>query len=127
MRLQFVNPIYLPSLTESFLRKDFDFASYLTKVYSKTIEKFFSVHWAALLIALPALSVCMLSFGNIELVHQILIGSSTTISNQLLILSIQATMFVVIAGSIWLLLTDFKTIYDKLFPQIMFNQSSSIK
>ena len=32
MRLQFVNPIYLPMLTESFLRKDFNYARYLAKV-----------------------------------------------------------------------------------------------
>ena len=36
-------------------------------------------------------------------------------------------MLLVLGGSIWLLLTDFQTIFDKLFPQIMFNQGSSMK
>lgn len=29
MRLLFIHPIYLPSLSEQFLRKDFNFAKYL--------------------------------------------------------------------------------------------------
>ena len=85
MRLQFVNPIYLPALTESFLRKDFDFASYLAKVQSKTIEKFIYIHWASMIFALPLLSMCMLSFGNIELVHRTLFGGSKQISNQIVV------------------------------------------
>ena len=76
MRLQFLNPIYLPSLTESFLRKDFNFASYLTKVSTKTLEQFFYMNWASLLLALPFISLCMLSFGNIELIHNYIFGGS---------------------------------------------------
>ena len=84
MRLQFLNPIYLPILTESFLRKDFDFASYLGKVFSKTLDKFFFLHWASMLLVLPLLALSMLSFGNIELVHRLFFGNST-LSTQVLV------------------------------------------
>lgn len=76
MRLQFLNPIYLPALTESFLRKDFNFASYLAKVSAKNLNEFFFMHWAPLLLALPLISLCMLSFGNIELIHNFIFGGS---------------------------------------------------
>jgi len=68
MRLQFLNPIYLPMLTESFLRKDFNFSSYLAKVSAKTLDRFFFLQWTSMLV-LPLLSLCMLCFGNIELIH----------------------------------------------------------
>jgi hypothetical protein len=84
MRLQFLNPIYLPILTESFLRKDFNFAAYLGKISAKTLDKFFFMHWTSLVLALPLLALCMLSFGNIELIHRFFYGSST-ISNQLVV------------------------------------------
>ena len=34
MRLQFINPVYLPVMTESFLCKEFNFAEYLARVHS---------------------------------------------------------------------------------------------
>ena len=52
MRLQFIHPIYLPSLSEQFLRKDFDFASYLCHAYSKTLTHFFNISWLSLLFLL---------------------------------------------------------------------------
>ena len=38
MRLEFIHPIYLPPLSESFLRKDFNFSSYLGLAYGKTLS-----------------------------------------------------------------------------------------
>lgn len=52
MRLQFIHPIYLPSLSEQFLRKDFNFAKYLQLAYGKTLFKFFNTSWLSLLLLL---------------------------------------------------------------------------
>ena len=38
MRQDFVNPVYLPSLTEAFLRKDFDFAYYLGSCCAQELQ-----------------------------------------------------------------------------------------
>lgn len=49
MRLEFINPIYLPPLKESYLRKDFNFAKYLSHAYGKTLMKFFNSSWISIL------------------------------------------------------------------------------
>ena len=41
LRLIFINPMTLPSMTESFLRKDFHFAMYLGYCFGKTLTRFF--------------------------------------------------------------------------------------
>jgi hypothetical protein len=41
MRLNFINPVQTPIMTESFLRKDFRFDMYLAYCYGKTLTKFF--------------------------------------------------------------------------------------
>lgn len=48
MRLEFIHPIYLPPLSESFLRKDFNFAQYLAYAYGKTLKNFFNTSWISL-------------------------------------------------------------------------------
>ena len=56
MRLQFINPVYLPIMTESFLCKEFDFAEYLAQVHSKTVTDFLNTHFIALVLALPVMT-----------------------------------------------------------------------
>ena len=41
LRLTFINPIHLPSMTECYLRKDFHFGMYLAYCYGKVLKKFF--------------------------------------------------------------------------------------
>jgi hypothetical protein len=41
LRLLFINPVGLPAMTESFLRKDFHFAMYLGYCYGKVLTRFF--------------------------------------------------------------------------------------
>ena len=41
MRLIFINPMSIPVMTESFLRKDFHFAMYLGFCYGKLLVRFF--------------------------------------------------------------------------------------
>jgi len=50
MRLEFINPVYFPTLTESFLRRDFDFALYLGNASAKILNDFFSTTFACYLI-----------------------------------------------------------------------------
>jgi len=67
MRLQFIHPIYLPSLSEQFLRKDFNFAGYLSLASSKTLEHFFTTSWLSLLLLLLLLDLSSL----VSLTHQL--------------------------------------------------------
>lgn len=41
MRTSFINPMHLPIVTETYLRKDFNFALYQGHCYGKTLTKFF--------------------------------------------------------------------------------------
>ena len=50
MRLEFIHPVYLPPLSESFLRKDFNFSAYLGFAFGKTLQNFFNTNWIGLLI-----------------------------------------------------------------------------
>lgn len=43
MRLNFINPVQIPIMTEGFLRKDFRFDMYLAYCYGKTLTKFFQI------------------------------------------------------------------------------------
>ena len=38
-RMHFINPVYLPALTESFLAKDFDFGEYLARMLAETVSE----------------------------------------------------------------------------------------
>jgi hypothetical protein len=57
MRLEFINPIYLPTLSESFLRRDFNFSQYLGLAYGKTLSGFFNTSWICL--------ICIFIFAEI--------------------------------------------------------------
>jgi hypothetical protein len=56
-RLSFINPVYLPPLSECYLRKDFNFAYYLGLSYAKTLEKFFTNSSVSIFIALIGASL----------------------------------------------------------------------
>mmetsp|Transcript_44317 Transcript_44317/g.43010 ORF Transcript_44317/g.43010 Transcript_44317/m.43010 type:complete len:141 (+) Transcript_44317:1092-1514(+) len=62
MRLEFIHPIYLPPLSESFLRKDFNFAAYLGYAYGKTLQNFFNNSWVTLLLILVIVEIYKLVF-----------------------------------------------------------------
>jgi hypothetical protein len=61
MRLQFINPVYLPVMTESFLCKEFDFAEYLARVHSQTVTDFLNMHFIAMIVSLPVLAFFLIS------------------------------------------------------------------
>jgi hypothetical protein len=54
-RSHFINPVHLPTLTESFLAKDFDFGEYLALSLGNAINEHLKMHFMSLLGALPLL------------------------------------------------------------------------
>lgn len=45
MRQLFICPTYLPPVTESYLRTDFDLSEYLSRGLADTLEKLFQLTW----------------------------------------------------------------------------------
>ena len=41
MRQTFINPVHMPIMSETYLRRDFNFALYLGYCYGKALSKFF--------------------------------------------------------------------------------------
>ena len=65
MRLAFIHPIYLPPVSESFLRKDFNFAMYLSMAYGKTLTSFFNISWITLLVLVLIASLWSICLAGI--------------------------------------------------------------
>ena len=55
MRQNFIWPSYLPTITESFLRDDFNFAEYLTLCLEKVLKSLFKISSATILTILLVL------------------------------------------------------------------------
>ena len=64
MRLEFIHPIYLPPVAESFLRKDFNFCEYLAYAYGKTLSAFFNTSWVTLLAVIAMAD--LVKMGNLN-------------------------------------------------------------
>ena len=66
MRLIFINPVNLPVMTESYLRKDFHFAMYLSYCYGKVLTKFFKWSLFSLILLLVLIITLNLTFDAIS-------------------------------------------------------------
>lgn len=66
LRLIFINPVGLPCMTESFLRKDFHFAMYLAYCYGKVLTKFFKWSLFSLVLLLVLVITLNLTFEAIQ-------------------------------------------------------------
>ena len=62
MRLEFINPIYIPPLKEVFLRKDFNFAKYLGFAYGKTLNQFFNTKWISIVLVVVFMDLFKLTY-----------------------------------------------------------------
>jgi hypothetical protein len=62
LRLIFINPVHLPSMTECYLRKDFHFAMYLAYCYGKVLTKFFKWSLFSLILLLTLVIIANLVF-----------------------------------------------------------------
>eukprot|EP00347_Sterkiella_histriomuscorum_P016480 403353018 len=70
MRLIFIHPIFLPPLSESFLRKDFKFSHYLAHSYSKVLQQFFNTSWVSFLFIIIFVDMTKLIYGHEQLTHK---------------------------------------------------------
>lgn len=52
-RIHFLNPAYLPAMTESFLSKDFDFAEYLAQCHGQALDEHLKTHFVTMISCLP--------------------------------------------------------------------------
>jgi hypothetical protein len=67
MRILFINPVYLPTLTESFLSKDFDFGQYLEKVHSQNVSSFMNTHFVTFISSLPLMTLFFVALTSPKL------------------------------------------------------------
>lgn len=65
LRLLFINPVGLPSMTESYLRKDFHFGMYLAHCYGKVLVKFFKWSLFSLLLLFVLIVILNITFEAI--------------------------------------------------------------
>ena len=66
LRLNFINPVHLPSMTESYLRKDFHFAMYLSYCYGQVLTKFFKWSLFSLIILFVLIVTLNITFEAIS-------------------------------------------------------------
>ena len=85
MRLQFINPVYLPVMTESFLCKEFDFAEYLAQVHSRTVNDFLNTHFLALTLSLPIMVTFLITLTSPgELISFLSLGNNNSAATWIL-------------------------------------------
>ena len=114
-RMHFINPVYLPALTESFLAKDFDFAEYLSTCLGSTIDEHFKAHFISLIGCLPLLILFFLSMATETRVYPIE-QLDIEISSSLIFSSLSLVAFVSIFGAFLYLYADLAQIKQVLFP-----------
>jgi hypothetical protein len=74
MRLNFINPMHLPAMTESYLRSDFHFAMYLGYCYGKILTRFFkwSLHTVLILFGIVVLVNVFFTITADDMIDQLL-------------------------------------------------------
>lgn len=98
MRVNFINPVQTPIMTENFLRMDFRFDMYLAYCYGKTLTKFFQISiFTILLLTVTVVSILLMSQSIADDYNSFItaFGAIATIFGLLVILmhsSIEKTM-----------------------------------
>ena len=119
MRLQFINPVHLPVMTESFLCKEFDFAEYLARVHSQTVCNFLSTHFVALTLSLPIMVTFLITLTSPgELISFLSIGNNSS-SAAWILSAIPVVLFMECFAMFSKLKSDLYTTQKKLIPQII--------
>ena len=110
--------MHLPSLTESFLAKDFDFGEYLGRIQARAINDHFNTHFVTLLNTIPllVLFILVLSAEPFSWYCEAIDVTITTsfIANMLLLSSFIIT-FALFQYVHW----DLEQVTRVLFPQIL--------
>ena len=117
-RSLFINPTYLPALTESFLAKDFDFGEYLAISLSKATEEHLRTHYITMINCLPLLCIFFIAITLEPTVYASELFdvsiSSVAVMNTLLVVCFMCNV-----GVFGYLRWDLGLIQKALFPQIM--------
>lgn len=116
MRLEFIHPIFLPPLTECFLRKDFNFSQYLAYAYGKTLTLFFNTSWVTLLLIMVFVESIKVLFLSTDM-------TESTLSRQML--SVLPPIFFLIA--FLLLDLSFRRIERVLYPHVKQSNGAYLK
>lgn len=112
LRLLFINPIRLPLMTDSILRKDFNFAMYLSYCYGKVLTNFFRFGLIMLLIMFG-------SFLVLSITYEVIPGTDIK-------LYVLASLFVIAVVSIVLIKSCLTSAEKKLTPSI-FDETGEIQ
>lgn len=74
LRLAFINPMHLPAMTESYLRRDFHFAMYMGYCYGKVLKRFFqwSMYTTLILFGTIILTNLMFEIMADEMIYNLL-------------------------------------------------------
>lgn len=110
-RSQFINPVHLPTLTESFLAKDFDFGEYTAIKLGNTIEEHFKLHFVTLIFTLPLLAACFYLVGSNGQLHVSTVIQLSSIG-----------IFILLVAVLTLVRLDLNRIQRQLFPQIKLDE-----
>ena len=120
MRIQFINPVYLPTLTESFLSKDFNFGKYLEHAHAKTITNFLNTHFFTLICGLPLMSLFFVAITASKSFIAFF-GVNKPLIAAYLASAMQVFVCLAIVAVFSLIKQDFENIKSLIFPQIMLN------
>lgn len=123
MRLQFIHPIYLPSLSEQYLRKDFNFAKYLSHAYGKTLSGFFNTSWLSILFVLVTVDIAKLLAGPTMYDPAL----NITDPKNALALSVNMLCPVIFFAVFFSYITHFSRVERQLYPQIRKRDGTYIK
>jgi len=118
LRTHFINPVYLPTLKESFLAKDFDFGDYLARTLGQAITKHLKIHFITLLSALPLLTVFFLLLGS-ESFQFYLDSINFNIESTAVMQGVMMTVFFAALSMFFYVRYDLHYIRKVLSPQIL--------
>jgi len=123
LRTHFINPVYLPTLTESFLAKDFDFGEYLALILSKAVNEHLKIHFVTMLSALPLL-VAFFLFLSTESSAFYIESLDVTLESTFVMHVVLLCAFLLTIGMFFLARFELDSIQAVLFPQILLNEDS---
>ena len=125
MRLQFIYPVYLPVMTESFLCKEFDFAEYLARVHSKTVNDFLNTHFVAMIVALPVLTFFLVSITSPEVIMTFF-NLTDKSKAAWIVTAVPLALFLMIFAAFTKVRNDIGLVVKQLVPQILLDKREPI-
>ena len=125
MRLQFINPVYLPVMTESFLCREFDFAEYLATVHSATVDDFLNTHFLALAASLPIMVAFLVAVTSPAAILTFMSLHSNSMAGWI-VTAIPIVIFMEVFGMFTKIKHDLNQVQKQLIPQILLEKREDI-